>query len=106
MSDRRANPARGEAELCIAGELTLIRPTFTALVAAEGEIGPLLALAERAGQGAITLAEVEALIWHCLAPRPPSFERSQLGQALMKIGLRDAMPSVRTVLRQMLAGDG
>ena len=38
-----ANPARGEAALRVAGEAVTLRPSFAALVAAEGEVGPLFA---------------------------------------------------------------
>lgn len=38
------NPLRGEAVLVIAGQEHLLRPSFTALVAAEEELGPLFAL--------------------------------------------------------------
>ena len=42
------NPARGEAGLMVAGQMRVVRPSFAALVAAEGETGPLLALVDRA----------------------------------------------------------
>jgi hypothetical protein len=99
-----ANPARGEAPFRVQGRELVIRPTFSALVAAEGEIGSLLALASRAGQGDVRLAEVEALIWHCLADRPGDLDRSHLGEALLEQGLAHAVPVLRTILRQILAG--
>ena len=48
MNPARANAERGEAVLVIEGIPRLLRPTFSALVAAEGELGPLFALVERA----------------------------------------------------------
>jgi len=42
-----ANEVRGEALLTIAGHPHVLRPSFTALVAAEEELGPLFALVER-----------------------------------------------------------
>ena len=36
-----ANPARGEAELRVAGEVLVLRPSFAALVEADGELGPI-----------------------------------------------------------------
>lgn len=66
------NPLRGEASLLIDGAKRLLRPTFTALVAAEEELGPLFALVERVGAGQLRLAEMAALFWHCLAERTGS----------------------------------
>ena len=66
---RPANPIRGEAAIPIGGRDYVLRPTFTALVAAEEELGSLFALVERAGEGRLRLAEVAALFWHCLAGR-------------------------------------
>ena len=51
------NPLRGEAD--VAG--LALRPSFAALVAAEAELGPLLALVERAADGQISLTEIIAL---------------------------------------------
>jgi hypothetical protein len=53
-----ANPARGEAALRVNGEALVLRPTFAALVAAEGELGPLFALVERAADGQLGLTEL------------------------------------------------
>jgi len=99
-----ANPARGEAAFTVAGRALRVRPSFAALVAAEGEVGPLLALAERAAQGRLTLAEMEALLWHCLAEPPEGLARGRIGEALVAQGVGAAMPAVRTILRQILLG--
>lgn len=99
-----ANPARGEASLVICGETMLVRPSFAALVAVEAETGSLVAMAERAGQGEVTLAEIEAIIWHCLADRPTGLDRARLGDALLAAGLAKLMPVLRVILRQVLAG--
>ncbi len=98
------NPARGEATFAIGGVTYVVRPRFAALVAAEQEIGSLLALAERAAQGQVMLAEIEALVWHCLADRPADLTREDLGEALLALGLAEAMPVLRTILRQILVG--
>ncbi len=37
-----ANPERGEAAFMIAGTMRILRPSFTALVAAEEELGPFI----------------------------------------------------------------
>jgi len=96
-----ANAIRGEAEVLIAGERLLLRPTFSALVAAEAELGPLFALCERAAAGQLTLAELVALFWHCLTePR----ERAAFADALVAGGLVNAAPALRVLLGQILAG--
>jgi hypothetical protein len=101
-----ANPARGEAALALGGRTLRVRPSFTALVAAEAETGPLLALVERAADGKVALAEIEALLWHCLADRPAGMIRADLGQGLMADGIAVALPALRTILRQIVAGGG
>ncbi|WP_294293486.1 gene transfer agent family protein [uncultured Sphingomonas sp.] len=99
-----ANPARGEAALRVAGEVLVVRPTFAALVAAEGELGPLFALVERAAEGRLALGEMVALFWHCLRDRPEGLTRDAFGEAVVAGGLAGATPVLREVLRQVLAG--
>lgn len=99
-----ANPLRGEASLDLAGRPVLIRPSFAALVAAEGELGPLFALCERAAAGQLTLAEMAALLWHC-AP-DPGCDRQGFADALVAGGLARATPALRSLLGQILAGAG
>lgn len=96
-----ANPVRGEAELIIAGERVLLRPSFAALVAAEAELGPLFGLCERAAAGQLTLAEMAALLWHCLAQ---PMARGAFSDALVAGGLANAAPALRVLLGQILAG--
>jgi hypothetical protein len=59
-----ANPYRGEAELRVAGEVVVLRASFSALLAAEGELGPLFGLVERASEGRLALGEMVALFDH------------------------------------------
>jgi hypothetical protein len=96
-----ANPLRGEAELRLDGKTLVLRPTFAALVAAEAELGPLFALCERAAAGLLTLAEMAALLWHCLAEPQP---RTAFSEALVAGGLANATPALRVLLSQILAG--
>ncbi len=93
------NIARGEA--VVAGHK--LRPSFTALVAAEEELGPLFALVERAASGELKLAEMVALFWHCLEARDGML-RSDFGEAVMAEGLAKATPALKAVLRQVLGG--
>lgn len=99
-----ANPERGEAALTVAGESLTLRPSFGALVAAEGELGSLFALVERAASGELTLGEMAALFWHCVIDPPPGLTREALGEAVVVAGLSAAAPVLRTIVRQILAG--
>ncbi len=98
-----ANPLRGEAHLPIAGAPHLLRPSFTALVAAEEELGPLFALVERAGAGQLRLAEIAALFWHCLADRQ-DITREQVGAAVLEAGLAATATPLRVLLGEILRG--
>ncbi|MET4896183.1 gene transfer agent family protein [Sphingomonadaceae bacterium jetA1] len=99
-----ANPIRGEAALRVGGTELTVRPSFQALVAAEGELGPLFALVERAAEGKLSLGEAAALIWHCLHDMPEGLSREQLGEALIELGLAALAPVLRQLLRQILGG--
>lgn len=99
-----ANPVRGEASVRVGGSELIVRPSFQALVAAEGELGPLFDLVERAGDGKLSLAEAAALIWHCLHEVPEGLSREQLGEALVELGLAALAPVLRQLLRQILGG--
>jgi hypothetical protein len=99
-----ANPARGEAALRVAGEAVTLRPSFEALVAAEGELGPLFALVERAADGRLSLGETVALFWHCVHARPDWLTREALAEAVVGVGLAKAAPVLRVLLGQILGG--
>ena len=102
---RVANALRGEASLTIAGEPHVLRPTFTALIAAEEELGSLFALVERAGEGRLQLAEMTALFWHCLAERG-GLTREDVGAAVVRAGLAECARPLRVLLGQILQGGG
>jgi hypothetical protein len=98
-----ANPARGEAALVVGGEAVKLRPTFEALVAAEEELGPLIALVERAAAGGLKVAEIAGLFWHCAEPRQ-GLTRERIGAAIVERGLAGATPALRMLLGQILNG--
>lgn len=98
-----SNALRGEASIQIAGERRLLRPSFDALVRAEGELGPLFALVERAGEGQLRLAEIAALFWHCLAERA-GLTRDAVGEAVLAMGLAEAAKPLRALLGEILRG--
>lgn len=98
-----ANALRGEASIVAAGRSRLLRPTFAALVAAEEELGPLIALVERASEGQLRLAEIAALFWHCIADRE-DLSRDALGEAVLAQGLAATARPLRILLQQILQG--
>lgn len=99
-----ANPVRGEAMLTVGGAELLLRPSFAALVAAEGELGPLFALVERAAAGELRLAELAALFWHCRKDWPAALSRDAFAEGLVAGGLAAATPALKVLLGQILAG--
>ena len=99
-----ANPYRGEASIEVAGEVLLLRPSFSALVAAEQELGPLFELVERAAGGQLRLAEIAGLFDHLSGDRPPAITRERIGEAIVAKGLADVTPILRLILGQILQG--
>lgn len=98
-----ANPHRGEATLIICSKPRLLRPTFSALVAAEEELGSLLALVERAANGQLRLTELSALFWHCLVDQN-TLARTDVEDAVMALGLTQSAAPLRAILSQILKG--
>jgi len=99
----QANPERGEATLSVGGVPRLLRPTFTALVQAEEELGPLFALVDRAAAGQLRIAEVAGLFWFCMADRD-AVSREAVGEAVTALGLARCAAPLRTLLSQILQG--
>ncbi len=95
---------RGEAELKVGDTAFVLRPSFAALVAAEGELGPLFGLVERAAEGRLGLGELAALFWHCLRERPDAPTREAVGEAVVAQGLAHVTPALRLLLGQILQG--
>lgn len=82
----------------------MLRPSFTALVAAEGELGSLFGVVERAADGQLTLTEIAALFDHLSADRSSGIGRDQIGQAIVEQGLAEITPTLRILLGQILQG--
>ncbi len=99
-----ANPGVGEAAWRVGGATVVLRPSFAAWVAAEGELGPLFALVERAAAGCLSLGEMVGLFGHCLQYAPAGLTRAQLGEAVVLGGLSRATPVLRVLPGQILAG--
>ena len=99
-----ANALRGEASLIVDNVKLVFRPTFTALIAAEAEIGPLFAIIEQAAASKIKLGDLVALLWHCLAPGAPPLTRESFAEAIVEAGMSAVTPALKTLLTQILAG--
>jgi hypothetical protein len=99
-----ANPHRGEAALVVAGETVVLRPSFSALVLAEEELGSLFGLVERAAEGRLALGEIAALFDHLSRGRPKAISREMIGEAVVGQGLAKIAPVLRLVLGQILKG--
>ena len=99
-----ANPYRGEASILVGGETLVLRPSFSALVAAEQELGSLFALVERASEGKLCLQEIAALFDHLSSGRPQGITRSRIGEAIVEKGLGGVTPILRVLLGQILQG--
>ena len=104
MTSLSANPYRGEAMLEVAGEALVLRPTFSALIAAEEELGSLFELVERAAEGELRLAQIVALFDYLSKGRPEAITRERIGEAVIEKGLARITPILRTVLAQILQG--
>lgn len=104
MSASIANPLRGEALLELGHGTCVLRPSFTALVAAEQELGPLFELVERAAAGKLGIAQIAALFWHCRHDADPALTRDDFADALAQAGLVALTPALKGLLRQILQG--
>lgn len=94
-----ANPVRGEVALPLSSGTRILRPTFAALVAAEGEIGSLLAVLDRAGAGDLRLGDLGPLFWHALDGRPETGDRAAFEAELLEMGMAALMEPYRQLLR-------
>ena len=101
---RSANPHRGEASIAVAGETLVLRPSFSALIAAEEELGSLFEIVERAAEGALKLNHIVALFDHLSRGRPKAITRERIGDAVVEKGLAGVTPTLKIVLTQILQG--
>jgi Phage tail tube protein, GTA-gp10 len=94
------NTVRGEVAL----GTFVFRPGYTALVAAENEIGSLFALLERTSDNSVTLTDMMALLWHCLRDAPAVLTREGFADTLCTHGLAKITPVYRQVIEAALVG--
>ncbi|MEO0030788.1 MAG: hypothetical protein RIS94_546 [Pseudomonadota bacterium] len=103
MSGGDANPYRGEVSILLDGIERVLRPTFSALVSVEEELGPLFTLVERATGGELKLGEIVTLFWHCLQERDED-SREAFAEAVTRAGLAACAGPLRALLVQVLKG--
>lgn len=101
-----ANPHRGEVSLSLSGQVYRLRPSFDALVAAEAEIGSLIALVERAGSGTVTLKDIAVLLHCCAQAGGHDVTREAFAQALLREGIASSVVPLRTILGGLMGHDG
>ena len=99
-----ANAYRGEASLEVGGEILVLRPSFSALIAAEEELGSLFEIVERAAEGLLRLNQIVALFDHLSRGRPKAITRERIGEAVVEKGLAGIAPTLKLVLKQILQG--
>ena len=99
-----ANPYRGEGSIEVGGKALILRPTFSALIAAEEELGSLFEIVERAAEGGLKLQQIVALFDHLSRGRPDSITRERIGDAVVEKGLAGVTPILKQVLTQILQG--
>ncbi len=103
MSKAAANPCRGETAIELGEKHYVLRPSFSALVAAEDEFGSLFAMVERASEGSLKVAEIAGLLWHCM-PAEDRPDRTAMGDAVLVLGLVEAAKPLRAIFAQILKG--
>ena len=91
-----ANVLRGEVDLALGGRTLVLRPSFSALVAAEAEVGSLFRLLDRAAAGDVRLTDMGALFWHCAETR--SDERGAFESELLGAGPSALLGPYRALL--------
>jgi hypothetical protein len=88
----------------LGGTDCVLRPSFTALVAAEEELGPLFALVERAAAGELKLSQMVALFWHCRHNADAGLTRAIFSESVTAAGLSTMTPALKVLLGQILSG--
>jgi hypothetical protein len=98
------NPVRGEVALRLGEQTVCLRPSFSALVRAEAELGSLPKLVERAADGDVRLADAAALFWYCRREDGQEMDRGSFEEALATAGLQPLLATYRTLLAAIFAG--
>ena len=91
-----ANALRGEVDLTLGERTWLLRPTFSALVEAEAEVGSLFRLLDRAAGGDVCLSDMGALFRHCAGVAEDG--RSAFEAALLAAGPSQLLGPYRALL--------
>lgn len=101
-----ANPHRGDVLLSLPSGDLVLRPSFQALVAAEQEIGSLLALAARASTDGVPLQKMAVLFHHCARAVDPAVpDADVLGQRMLAAGLMPCLDAFQSLLAGLLGDE-
>jgi len=108
MSDR-ANSLKGEVEIRLGGERYVLRPSFTAIMAIEAELGGVVPLARRAAKGDFGLRDLtvivrEGLNAHALAAGGKQLDADRVGAMILTEGVAHVAGPVRDFLTAVLSG--
>jgi hypothetical protein len=99
------NAHRGEAALTLGGNTYRLRPSFSALVRVEEELGSLIALVERAGSGALGLKDIVVLLHACALAGGHDISRDDFAAALLKEGITTSIKPLRDILAAVMGTD-
>jgi hypothetical protein len=97
----KANFLRGEIDIKLQEINIKLRPTFSRLVAAECEIGSLIAFSLRAADNDIRISDAVALLWHCADNI--SISREEFSDLLISNGLTSILPHITKILYEIFA---
>ena len=91
-----ANPLRGEVALDLGARTLVLRPSFSALVAAEAEAGSLFQLLDKAAGGDLRLSDMGVLFRHCAGVAQG--EREAFEAELLGVGPATLLEPYRALL--------
>lgn len=103
-----ANALRGEVAIRLGGRERVLRPSFSALLAIEDSLRPILALAQEAAEGRVALGDLAIVIHHCLLIEPGETRPSvaDIGDLLLADGMLGGLAAWRSLLERTLGGIG
>jgi len=100
-----ANIQRGEASLTLGATVYRLRPSFEALVAAEAEVGSLIALVERAGAGTLQLKDIVVLLHSCALAGGHDVTRDAFAEAVLSEGVAATILPLKTILNSLMGSN-
>lgn len=97
------NKQRGEAEIQLAGKTYVLRPTFEVLCNIESALGKgILEVVTKGLNREISTREMAVIVHTAIVEDAPDFEA--VGEALVSMGLTDAIGPISEFLKNALEG--